>query len=72
MSLLPIDGKDGYFRDSETNAIVNKNTIEYNRYVANRERLNGEQERLNNMEKSMDDLKHDLNDIKSLLKEFLR
>ena len=72
MSLLPIDGKDGYFRDSETNAIVNKNTIEYNRYMQNRARLSKDQERISNMEKSMDDLKHDLDDIKVLLKNLLR
>ena len=72
MSLLPIDGKDGYFRDSETNAIVNKNTTEYNRYIQNRSRLSKDQERLSHMEKSMDDLKHDLDDIKVLLKNLLR
>jgi len=39
MSLLPIDGRDGYFRDTETNAIINKNNTEFNRYIQNRERL---------------------------------
>jgi len=72
MSLIPVKGQEGFFRDSNTNAIVNKNSNDYQRYVANRERLNSEQERLNNMEKSMDELKHDLNDIKSLLKNLLR
>jgi len=72
MTLRPIDGKDGYFRDTETNAIINKNTIEFNRYVQNRERLSKDQERLSHMEKSMDDLKHDLDDIKVLLKNLLR
>lgn len=72
MTLIPIKGQDGMFRDSETNAIVNRNTTEFQMYVNNRERLSNDQERLSYMEKSMDDLKHDLNDIKSLLKEFLR
>jgi len=72
MTLIPIKGQDGMFRDSETNAIVNKNNNEFQMYVNNRERLSKDQERLSYMEKNMDQLKDDLNDIKSLLKEFLR
>lgn len=72
MALIPIKGQDGMFRDSETNAIVNKNNNEFQMYVNNRERLSKDQERLSYMEKNMDQLKDDLNDIKSLLKEFLR
>lgn len=72
MTLIPIKGQDGMFRDSETNAIVNRNNNEFQMYVNNRERLSKDQERLSYMEKNMDQLKNDLNDIKSLLKEFLR
>jgi len=72
MTLIPIKGQDGFFRDSETNAIVNKNNNDFKMYVNNRERLSKDQERLSHMERSMDDLKHDLDDIKALLKNLLR
>jgi len=72
MTLIPIKGQDGFFRDSETNAIVNKNNNDFKMYVSNRERLSKDQERLSHMERSMDDLKHDLDDIKVLLKNLLR
>jgi len=72
MTLIPIKGQDGMFRDSETNAIVNRNSNEFQMYVNNRERLSKDQERLSYMEKNMDELKHDLNDIKFLLKNLLR
>jgi len=72
MSLIPVKGNDGFYRDSKTNAIVNKNSMEFQKYKANAEKLSKDQERLTNMESDMDQLKNDLNDIKSLLKEFLR
>ena len=72
MTLIPIKGQDGFFRDSETNAIVNKNNNDFKMYVSNRDRLSKDQERLSHMERSMDDLKNDLDDIKVLLKNLLR
>jgi len=71
MSLIPVEGKDGFFRDSATNAIVNKNRLEYQSYVSNREKLSTEKQRINILENDMDRLKGDLDEIKSLLKKIV-
>ena len=54
MSLIPVEGMEGYFRDSETNAIVNKNNEDYQAYVANRKKLLSNQERINSLEDKVD------------------
>ena len=68
MSLIPVEGKDGFFRDSKTNAIINKNRLEYQSYVSNREKLLSDKERIVNLESEMNDIKSDLDEIKSLLR----
>ena len=60
MTLIPVEGQDGFFRDSETNAIVNKNHLEYKSYVSNREKLLSDKERI-------DKLEGEISEIKSLL-----
>ena len=32
--LIPVEGKDGWFRDPDSNAIVNANTSDYDKYMA--------------------------------------
>ena len=32
--LIPVDGKEGWFRDPNTNAIINANQSEYDKYMA--------------------------------------
>jgi len=68
MALIPVEGKDGFYRDSKTNAIVNKNHLEYQSYVSNREKLLSDKERIVNLEIELGDIRSDLDEIKSLLK----
>ena len=65
--LIPVEGMDGYFRDSSTGAIVNKNNLEFQAYVKNREKMNEEREKLNSLQTEVSSLKDDMSDIKSLL-----
>lgn len=67
MALVPIEGKDGFFRDSVTGAIVNRNKTDYENYINARNRLSSEKERVDNLEQKMDNLQNDLSDIKTLL-----
>mgnify|MGYP001498679052 CR=1 FL=1 len=32
--LIPVEGKDGWYRDPDSNAIVNANTSDYDKYMA--------------------------------------
>ena len=63
--MIPVEGHKSLFRDEETNAIVNTDTIAYESYMNNK---------LNNSDKKaeMDEVKRELAELKSLLKELLQ
>ena len=63
--MIPVEGHNSLFRDEETNAIVNTDTIAYESYMNNK---------LNNSDKraEMDEVKRELAELKSLLKELLQ
>jgi tetrahydromethanopterin S-methyltransferase subunit B len=67
MTLVPIEGKDGFFRDNTTGAIVNRNKTDYENYINARNRLSSEKKRVDNLEQKVDNLQNDLSDIKTLL-----
>lgn len=69
---IPVKGKDGFYRDSETNAILNKNTEEYQNYIANRKRLLDDKEKIKNLEDKVESLSSDIGDIKNMLSSFLK
>ena len=60
--MIPVEGHSSLFRDEETNAIVNVDTIAYESYMNNK---------LSNSDKraEMDEVKRELAELKSLLKE---
>ena len=62
MTLIPVKGNSGLFRDSETGAIINNNTNDYQTYITNRDRLLSEKERI-------DKLENDIGDIKRMLQQ---
>lgn len=69
MTLIPVKGNSGLFRDSETGAIINNNTNEYNTYMTNRNKLLSEKERLTKVETKVQDLSDDIGDIKRMLQQ---
>ena len=73
MSLIPVQDSPGIFRDSETNAIINKNTndYDYNLYVRSRNKLKTKEERIVDLEKKVDHLTGDIGDIKSMLQTLI-
>ena len=71
MSLIPVQDSPGIFRDSETNAIVNKNTSDYNLYVRSRNQMKTKEERIGDLEKKVDHLTDDIGDIKSMLQTLI-
>ena len=60
--MIPVEGHNSLFRDEETNAIVNTDTIAYESYMNNK---------LNNSDKKaeMDEVKRELAELKSMLKD---
>jgi len=72
MTLIPIEGRDGYFRDSKTKAIVNRNHNEYNTYITNRQKLSSDKERIDKLENEVSQMKGDLGEIKMLLQHLVQ
>ena len=64
MSLVKVKDHDGFYKDTSSGAIVNKDNSGYQQYIENRERLLSDKERL-------DSIESDINDIKSLLLKVL-
>ena len=60
--MIPVEGHKSLFRDEDTNAIVNTDTIAYENYMNNK---------LANSDKKaeMDEVKRELAELKSLLKD---
>ena len=57
MDLIPVKDQKGFYRDSQTGAIVNTNTSDYQSYLANRDRLEKEKARLDSLEGEISDIK---------------
>ena len=71
MSFIPIEGKDGYFRDTRSNAIINTNQNEYNTYMMNYKKLSSDKERITDIENELGGIKGDLGDIRLMLQHFM-
>ena len=71
MSLIPVENHPGLYRDSVTNAIVNKSKSDFEHYTKTRNRMLSKEERINTLEQKVDNLSDDIGDIKSMLQSFL-
>jgi len=66
-NLIPVDGKEGWYRDPSTNTIVNGNRSEYDKYMASYNKRQKEEADKKALQKEVSDLKSEMGDIKSLL-----
>ena len=69
--LIPVKGKDGWYRDPESNAVVNCNKTEYNNYMAAYNKRKQKDAKIEALQTDVDAVKLDLNEIKSLLKQII-
>ena len=65
--LIPVEGREGLFRDPSSNAIVNGNMDEYAKYMASYNRRQREKSEKEALQNEVSGLKSELGDIKSLL-----
>jgi seryl-tRNA synthetase len=72
MSLIPVEGYSGLYRDSTTNAIINKNSKEYNSYISKKNAKENEKKKMESIEDELHSLKNELDDIKNLLKVIVK
>jgi|TARA_R100001530_G_C4183286_1_gene120013 hypothetical protein len=64
MALIKVKDHDGFYRDSNSQAIINKNNQDYQAYVANRDKLLSDKERI-------DKLENEIGDIKSMIQTLI-
>ena len=67
MSKIPVKDHRNLYRDGSSTAIVNTDTVGYQAYVANRDKLLTDKQRIDNLETKVEEIKGDLTDIKNLL-----
>tara|TARA_B100002019_G_scaffold2737_1_gene2189 strand:- start:1189 stop:1443 length:255 start_codon:yes stop_codon:yes gene_type:complete len=65
--LIPVEGKEGLYRDPSSNAIVRGNVDEYDKYMASYNKRQKEEAEKKALQKDVSDLKSEMGDIKSLL-----
>ena len=65
--MIPVDGHDGWYRDPSSNAIVNANQSDYDKYMASYNRRQKDKSDKETLQKEVSQLKSEMSDIKSLL-----
>ena len=55
--MIPVEGHKSLFRDEETNAIVNTDTIAYENYMNNKRSNSDKQAELDSMKRELEELK---------------
>ena len=63
--MIPVEGHKNLFRDENTNAIINTDTIGYENYMRMRRRNDNKQAEMDAMKKELETLKSMLNELAS-------
>ena len=64
---IPVEGKSGLYRDSDSTAIVNRDKKAYIDYMKRKKIVEGKNSELDQMKEDLDNVKSELGDIKGLL-----
>ncbi len=65
--LIPVENREGWFRDPESHAIVNCNKSQYDQYMASYNKRQKKDDDFNSLQTDVDLLKSDISDMKSML-----
>ncbi len=68
---LKVKSEDSLVRDVDSNAIVNQNKDEFDKFIELSQRKYEEKRKFDNMRSDLDSLKQDMNEIKTLLKNIM-
>ncbi len=71
MEYYGVKGHVDLLRNSETGAIVNSNSVDYEKYISRRDAKKAQVHQSENIEQDLANLKNEMNEIKSLLKELV-
>ena len=65
--LIPVENREGWFRDPESHAIVNCNKSQYDQYMASYNKRENKEKAFTTLQKEVSGLKSDISDMKSML-----
>jgi len=65
--LIPVENREGWFRDPASHAIVNCNKSQYEQYMASYNKREKKEKSFNTLQNDVDALKSDISDMKSML-----
>ena len=65
--LIPVENREGWFRDPESHAIVNCNKSQYEQYMASYNKREKKEKSFNTLQNDVELLKSDISDMKSML-----
>ena len=68
---LKVESDDSLVRDVDSNAIVNQNKSEFDKFLKLSQKKYEEKVKFDNMRSDLDSLKQDMNEIKTLLKNIM-
>ena len=71
MDYYKVKDNSDLVRDPSTGAILNTNSLDYDKYVAQRDAKNVEHKKTENIERDISTLRQELVEIKSLLRELV-
>ena len=66
-TLIPVDQKDGWFRDPDSHAVVNCNKTQYEQYMASYNKREKKERSFNTLQNDVELLKSDISDMKNML-----
>ena len=68
---LKVESEDSLVRDVDSNAIVNQNQSEFDKFLELSQRKYQEKNKFDDMSSYLDSLKEDMNEIKTLLRNIM-
>ena len=68
---LKVESDKSLVRDMDSNAIINKNKSEFDKFMELSRKKHEEKKKFDNMRSDLDSLKQDMNEIKTLLKNIM-
>ena len=68
---LKVESDDSLVRDVDSNAIVNQNKSEFDKFLKLSQKKYDEKVKFDNMRSDLDSLKQDMDEIKTLLKNIM-
>jgi len=71
MKLLKVIDKPGLHRTTDSGAIINIQSSEYDKYIRQRNLMLSQKERIEAVENTLVDLKTDFDEVKTMLKQLL-